>query len=60
MTFKKMRKIASQGGFQFEKSSSRLSSYSFILRRQGDERHYVDLAQAEPDIDEIREGGSPL
>lgn len=58
MNFKKMRKIASQNGFIFDKSSR--VNYSFVLRKNNLERHYVDLGQAEPDIDEIREGGTPF
>ena len=60
MNFKTMRKIAAQGGFKFEKSSSRIKPYSFVLKKNNTEIHYSDLSQAEPDIDEIREGGNPL
>ena len=60
MNFKNMRKIAAQNGFVFGRSSSRIKPYSFVLKKNNTERYYVDLSQAEPDIDEIREGGTPF
>ena len=65
MNFKNMRKIAAQNGFVFGRSSSRIElysiePYSFVLKKNNTERYYTDLNQAEPDIDEIREGGNPL
>lgn len=59
MNFKTMRKIAAQGGFKFNKVKSQDKPYSFVLTRNHTERYYTDLIQAEPDIDEIREGGNP-
>ena len=60
MTFKKMRKFASRGGFTLGKSHK--ERYLFVLKnnRTNAERHYSNLEEIRPDVEEIMECGTPF
>jgi len=57
MKFKQARKIASQNGLIFEKTSQ--DGYQFLLKdkRQDKEIYFADMDQATPYIEEILETG---
>lgn len=60
MNYKKMRKIASRGGFTLRESNIRPYHYVLINNRTRTEHHYVELDDVRPDIEEIQEGMIPF
>lgn len=57
MSFKKIKKLVNQYGFTLYQAD-----YYIILmnRKTGYSRHYNELKDAEPDIEEILEGYAPF